>query len=344
MDIKSLPKVSIVIPCRNEENFIIDCIQSCLNSDYTKTLIEVIVCDGLSTDNTVGLIKEKFESDSRVKILINSKMTTPFALNLGIKNSYAPYVMILGAHSKISSNYIINAINVLEEKPEIGCAGGLLKNQFSDDVSKAISKAMSSTFGVGSAHFRTGLKSGFVDTVAFGVYRKNIFDEIGFFDEELTRNQDDEFNFRLLKSGYKIWLDIDSYADYFVRSSWKKLRTQYFQYGYWKVFVNTKHKIITTLRQLVPVALVLYLLFTLPVILISYSPLTILYFLFLLVYLLFVFIGSITIKPDSFLEFINVMRAIFTLHLAYGYGYLLGIVDFVIRRKRIASSYNKLSR
>jgi GT2 family glycosyltransferase len=119
---------------------------------------------------------------------------------------------------------------------------------------------MSSVFGVGNAHFRTGGKSGCVDTVAFGAYRREVFERVGFFDEELARNQDDEFNYRVVQGGFKIFLDPAIQSDYFVRGSISKLYKQYDQYGYWKVFVNKKHGAVTTLRQLAPPLWVLFLL------------------------------------------------------------------------------------
>jgi GT2 family glycosyltransferase len=103
--------------------------------------------------------------------------------------------MILGAHASLPNDYIEKCIQTFIENPEADCVGGIIINEYQDATSQAIGCAMSSSFGVGNAHFRTGNKNGFVDTVAFGMYRKEVFEKIGYFREELIRNQDDEFNF-----------------------------------------------------------------------------------------------------------------------------------------------------
>ena len=123
---------------------------------------------------------------------------------------------------------------------------------------------MSTPFGVGDAKFRTGGSAGHVDTVAFGAYRRDALEEIGLFDVALSRNQDDELNYRLLKSGWRIWFDPRISSQYHVRSTYRNLVRQYYQYGYWKVFVNLKHRTITTWRQTVPALFLLVLLERVP--------------------------------------------------------------------------------
>ena len=95
--------------------------------------------------------------------------------------------------------------------------------------------ATSSIFGVGNSYFHFSSKSRYVDTVFLGAWRKEMFYKYGGFDEELVRNQDDEFNFRLTQNGEKIWLDTSIKSIYFPRNSLKKLFKQYFQYGFYKI-------------------------------------------------------------------------------------------------------------
>jgi GT2 family glycosyltransferase len=213
------------------------------------------------------------------------------------------------------------------------CTGGVLQNEYENSTSKIIGAAMSSSFGVGNAHFRTGSKNGFVDTVAFGAYRKEIFELVGLFDEDLIRNQDDEFNYRITSNGYKIYLNSSIKCRYFVRASYLKLFKQYFQYGYWKVFVNKKHQSITTLRQLIPLFFVLFLFSWLASILISK-----LVFLFLsgfgILYLFLAFLFALK-KTKSIVSIISIMYTFFILHSSYGLGYLKGIFDFFTLHKNI---------
>jgi glycosyltransferase involved in cell wall biosynthesis len=331
------PSISVIIPCRNERDHIIPCINSVLESDYPDDKLELIVVDGKSTDQTIELISETFHSNQRIKLITNEKQTTPFALNLGIKHSTSEFIMILGAHSTISPNYIDTAIHHLMTDTTLGCAGGLLKSIATTNSSGIIATAMRSAFGVGNSHFRTGLQSGYVDTVAFGVYPRKVLDAVGYFDEELTRNQDDEMSYRLIKSGYRIYLDHTASATYYVRNSHAKLAGQQFQYGYWKVYVNKKHKAITTLRQLVPLFFLLYLI-SIPI-----GVLFPVWFTPLFLYLLIAMI--ISMKHSRKLSDVLVLAFTFpVLHISYGYGYLRGIVDFIFLNKKHIQQHTQLTR
>jgi GT2 family glycosyltransferase len=295
------------------------------------------VVDGVSNDGTLAILKEQFQHNPRVQIITNSKKTTPYALNLGIKYSKAEYVMILGAHSLLSKNYVKRCVQHLSEDVAIKCAGGLLKSISENPTTAVIAKAMSSSFGVGNSHFRTGAKSGYVDTVAFGMYPKALFDEIGFFDEDLARNQDDEMSYRILKHGYKIYLDTEISATYYVRSSLQKLASQQFQYGYWKVYVNKKHKAVTTLRQMVPLFFLFYL-FSIPLGYFSWV-----WLLPLILYTCIALIISLT-KAEKLSEAPLLFVTFFILHLSYGYGYLRGIIDFIFLNKTPLPIHSKLTR
>jgi len=328
-----LRTVSIVIPCYNENEYIIRCLDSIDKQSYPKELITTFVCDGNSTDGTQNLVKAYVLKDHSFKLLINEQKTTPHALNLGIKNSTSDVVIILGAHSELDVDFVKKSMETFSVDENIMCVGGVLENVYANDTSKTIGYAMSSPFGVGNAHFRTGTKKGYVDTVAFGAYRKEIFEKVGLFDEQLIRNQDDEFNYRITSSGYKIYLDPEIKCKYFVRASYGKLFSQYYQYGYWKVYVNKLHKTVTTGRQLVPALFVLYLLI-LPFSCIIGGPVCVFSSLFLFLYLVFAMTFA-SIKSSNPLILIKIVYTFLILHLGYGIGYLKGILDFLILGRSI---------
>lgn len=334
-------RVAVVIPCRNEENYIQKCVNSVLNSNYPKHLIEVYVVDGLSDDRTIEIVEEISKVNSNVVLLKNEKQTTPFALNIGLKYSNADVKIILGAHAEVDPDFIAENVKVLLDHPEVGCAGGIIENVYENVTARQIGLAMSSVFGVGNAHFRTGAKEGYVDTVAFGAYRKVVFEKIGYFDEDLTRNQDDEFNFRLIANGFKIYLSNKIVSKYYVRASFKKLFRQYFQYGYWKVYVNKKHKTVTTLRQLVPMFFVLYLAFGF-LLSLAIPLFFVLYFLGLIIYLSGAFYFALTISELK--DVIYVVYTFILLHLSYGLGYIKGVFDFMLLNKRPNNSASELTR
>lgn len=325
--------VAIVIPCRNEEHYIAKCLDSILRQDYPAGKLSVYVCDGKSTDTTQQIIATYCEKHPGIHLLINEKQSTPYALNLGIRSSSADIVIILGAHSELYPNYVSNCVNAFSNAPSIMCTGGIIENVYENETAEIIGKAMSSGFGVGNAHFRTGNKDGFVDTVAFGAYKRELFGKIGLFDEELVRNQDDEFNYRILANGFKIYLSKNIRSKYYVRAAYDKLYKQYKQYGYWKVYVNKKHKAITTARQLVPL---FFVLFIYGGALLSFFHLffAICYLSGLLVYKLMSFISASKVA-NGFLQIRKVMFAFLILHYAYGIGYLKGLFDFILLGKKI---------
>ena len=147
--------LTVVIPCRNEENYIAKCLDSLLACDYPKEKISVYVVDGQSDDRTQAIVREYDTKHSQIELLINKKKTTPFALNLGIEKSTSEFVAILGAHAEVSKNYFSQCVEDFQLDTKMGCTGGLLINEYEDDVSEVIGMAQSSSFGVGNAHFRT---------------------------------------------------------------------------------------------------------------------------------------------------------------------------------------------
>ena len=164
-------------------------------------------------------------------------------------------------------------------------------------------------------------------------YKREVFHKIGYFDEELIRNQDDEFNFRLLKNGFTIYLFRKIRSKYYVRASYGKLFKQYEQYGYWKVYVNKKHNTVTTLRQVVPLFFVLYLLFGVLASFFGYVYFT-LFAIGLLLYSSAGYLFAYNLSTDQF-QITNIIRVFFILHFSYGWGYLKGMIDFFVLNKTI---------
>lgn len=336
---KKNPIISVIIPCRNEENYIVNNIESILNQEYSGE-IEILVVDGMSTDSTRELVKN-FDN-SLVKLIDNPHQFTPHAMNIGVDNSEGDFFVILGGHSFLDKYFIAKNVKVLLSDETIGCSGGQIKNIYENEEGEIISKAMASKFGVGNATFRVGGEAGFVDTVAFGMYRKEVHYEIGKFDETLVRNQDDDYNFKLTKAGYKVYFDPEINSHYYVRGSYSKLWKQYFQYGYWKVFVNKKHKTVTSVRQFFPIIFVLGIIFGIILSLLSWifgALLSFAIFLYLAMAISFGFNGSNSLK-ESF----QIALVFPILHTSYGLGYLKGIIDFLILNKQPSNRSKTLTR
>lgn len=333
---------SIIIPCRNEARYIAKCLDSILSNGYPHHQLEIIVADGISSDGSDQIVKEYAEKFSCVKYLQNEMLFTPHGLNKGIEASSGEYVMILGAHAELTENYIQTCLDLFDEYPDAACVGGYVQHIAENKFSAAVAKAMSHPFGVGNAHFRTGRFEGFVDTVAFGAYRKCVFQLTGLFDESLVRNQDDEFSFRMKQHGLKILLSLRLRSLYYVRSALSKLARQYFQYGYWKVYVNRRHKAITTYRQLVPPVFVLAVIISIISIILMPSlllPALILASLYLALSLFFA--AGIA---EGIEEFAIIPWVFPVLHFSYGWGYLRGLVDFLILQRKLSDSSKSLTR
>jgi cellulose synthase/poly-beta-1,6-N-acetylglucosamine synthase-like glycosyltransferase len=336
------PSVDIVIPCLNESAYIKACVRSVLMQAYPKEKLKVWVVDGMSNDGTKEILNSMLKEESRLEVLENPERVTPVSLNLGIHAGTAEVVIILGAHAELEADFVVKNVQALSEHPDAGCAGGMILNLFENKEAEIISAAMASPFGVGNARFRTGGEAGYVDTVAFGAYRRSVLDEIGLFDEGLVRNQDDELNYRLTKNGHKIWFDPEIRSRYYVRGSYKKVFSQYRQYGYWKVFVNVKHKNITTWRQLIPFLWVCFL--------IGGGVLSVVFPVFKLAWLAGVlFYGVVGVvmavkASKAVVDFPSVMYAFILLHLAYGIGYAEGVWEFALLGRKPKRKAHQLTR
>jgi glycosyltransferase involved in cell wall biosynthesis len=254
--VNQFPSVSVIMPVRNEADFIERAILSIIKNDYPKSELEILVVDGMSDDGTREIIKKLAESDSRIQLIDNAKKTVPHAMNIALKNMKGQYFVRIDGHVEIEDDFIKNSVATLLAKEEAWLAGGYIQTVSDCYIGKAISFAMQSAVGVGNAMFRRGGYEGWVDTLAFGMHHRWILDKIGYFDEQLVRNQDDDFNMRVIKAGGKIWLSKNIKSTYYSRSSLKKHWRQYFQYGFWRIRTIQKHRQPATLRQITPVLFV----------------------------------------------------------------------------------------
>ena len=303
--------------------------------------MQVYVVDGMSEDGTRNIIEELCTHYPNLHLVDNPKQLTPFAFNMGIyAGGIVDYVQIVGARHILSKNYLHECINKLQTDPKVWGVGGQILNESVNKIGRRISAVMSSSFGVGMGNFRTMAASGYTDTVTSPMYPYWIFEKIGFFDETLIRNQDDDFNFRITEAGGKLFLIHDISLKYYVRATVGGLRKQYFQYGYWKVFVHQKHGKMTTIRQLFPPLFVFYLA-TLSLLFILPTFLQIIYIIPLGLYILGMIYFGIQVSGPAFFQTALLFPLI---HLSYGMGYILGIFDFLILRKKPSDKQKELSR
>lgn len=338
-------KLSVVIPCRNEVLYIEEClahIHACELPEQTE--MKVFVVDGMSDDGTREKILELKNKFPNVFLVDNEKQLTPYAFNLGIyAGGKVDFVQIIGARHMVTPNYLLRCIERLTKNPTDWCVGGKIINEYLNEEGEIIAATMGTKFGMGIGNFRTLNESGYTDTVTSPMYPYHVFEKIGFFDEELIRNQDDDFNFRVEKAGGKIYFDAEIALRYYVRGNFSGLRRQFYQYGYWKVYVNKKHSTFTTIRQLVPPAFVLYTCFLvltplLPSFLkgLSWTP--------LIIYFILNFYSSQQLKRETGKPILAFVKTFLILHFSYGFGYLKGMLDFLLMGKKPNEKQKRLSR
>mgnify|MGYP000856275101 FL=1 len=322
------PFVSVLIPIRNEGNYISQCLQAVTRQDYPSDLFEILISDGLSTDNTRSLVADWMKNDSRIRLFDNPKQIVPTGMNILIPKAKGEILIRVDGHCVIAKNYISNCVRHLEEE-DVDGVGGPMRSIGEDLISQVTALAMSSKFGVGNSSFRTETgQTKLADTVPFPAYTRAIIEKVGLYDEELVRNQDDEYNYRIREAGGKILLAEDVSSEYYSRGSLKKLWKQYFQYGFWKVRVLQKHPRQMSLRQFIPLGFVLALILTLFLsFLVPWGWKALLAL--LAAYLLANLSASImTASGQGFKKLLLLPLAFAIIHLSYGLGFLVGLFKF----------------
>jgi glycosyltransferase involved in cell wall biosynthesis len=245
------PTVSVVLPVRNEAEYIERSLGAVLAQDYPAELMEIIVADGASDDGTPGIVTKLIDRHPNLRLISNPEGIVATGLNRAIAQARGEIIVRVDGHCEIAADYVSRCVEHLR----LGAdgVGGPVQTVGETPLAQVIAAAMSSKFGVGDSAFRTVTgKTMLADTVPFPAYTRTIIDKAGPYDTELVRNQDDEYNYRLRKMGARILLAADVQSRYYSRSSLRSLWRQYRQYGYWKVRVLQKHPFQMSARQFVP--------------------------------------------------------------------------------------------
>lgn len=324
------PSVSLILPIRNESAYIEQGLQAILAQDYPLDCMEILIADGMSTDDT----REKIASLAAsvpglrpsVVILDNPGMIVPTGMNIALRQARGEIIVRVDGHTIIASDYVRRCVEALQ-RSDAENVGGRMNAVGENFFGKAVALATSTPFGIGNGRFHYSDREEWADTVYMGAWHRWIFGKIGLFDEELERNQDDEFNYRLRAAGGKILLSPMIKSEYAVRGSPRKLWRQYFQYGLYKVRVLQKHPRQMSLRQFVPPSFVLALLMSL-----WFFLFTKFNFLGLIVpalYLAANLLASLWTAARRGWKYFPLLPIVFAiLHLSYGTGFLIGLVKF----------------
>jgi len=326
--------ISIIIPCRNEEKFIKGAITSVLEFlDPDNIICEILLIDGMSSDNTRSIINELSAIDDRIKLLENPHKNQAAALNIGIRQATGDYFMRLDAHALYPKNYLI-LCHTTAQKTGADNVGGIVIPMISQGryCAKLVHALTTHRFGVGDSGFRTSLEPGPADTVPYGFFTKSIFKRIGLFDERLVRAQDYEFNRRINVAGGTVWLNPEIRVEYFNQPTlWRFLKKIFVQDAPYNAYMWYLAHYTFAFRHAVPG------IFTLCIILGGAFSLVFWWvsWLFLAVaglYGLLAITASVqlALRHKQLLHVFLLPMSFFLFHFIYGWGLLIGILRLLL--------------
>jgi glycosyltransferase involved in cell wall biosynthesis len=329
------PVISVILPCRNEERFIGPCLDSFLDTQWPKDRLELLVVDGQSNDRTGDIVRHYTKKYPWIRLIENPKRIVPTALNLGIKAATGDIVVRMDAHVVYPPEYLTKLVTALETSGADN-VGPMVRTLPANNtaMAAAIATALSHPFGVGNSYFRIGApEARWVDTVPFGCWKREVFNRIGLFDEDLVRNQDEELNYRLIRQGGRVRLCPDVVAYYYARESPRLAARMLYQYGYFKPLVARKIGRIVTLRQLAPPAFVLAL--GIGVLLsMAWPPARLGLTALVLTYLAAAVAAAAGTIRSRGLECAAALVVVFPiLHVSYGFGFLRGLWSLLVGRR-----------
>ncbi|HYC54803.1 MAG TPA: glycosyltransferase family 2 protein [Candidatus Binatia bacterium] len=335
-----LPLVSVIIPMRNEQDWIQRCLGSVLAQDYPPDRMEVLVADGMSTDRSPQMLAALSASDPRVKVIANPGLIVPTGLNMAIAAARGEIIARVDAHTVLEPDYLRRGVELLQ-RTGASNVGGPMICRGGGPIATAIARAMHSRFGIGAQfHFATDEVA--CDTVYMGMWPKAVFERVGLFDAELVRNQDDELSYRIRKSGGTIVVSPVMRSLYQNRESWKALARQFYQYGVWKVRVLQKHPRQMSVRHFVPPAFQAAIVAAL-VLGMVWSPMLLLGAAALATY--FVFVLMVAARGQgSLAEKGRFALALALIHHCWAAGFLVGLVRFAGRWRQPEPEPPRLSR
>lgn len=325
--------MSVIVCCRNEEEYIKKCIESLENQKGLSGDIEILIIDGMSEDKTVEIVNEIKLKSNNIKLYFNRQKFKPPAVNLGFSNAKGKYIAICDAHTTYDEYYLSNCLKILNENPEVWCSGGPIVSVGQSNFGKAVALAMSSFIGVGNAKHRFAEYEGYAEMACFPLFRREVIEKVGFYDEFFIINHDDEYCYRLRKAGGKVFLSPLAKSYYFVRNTPASLFKQYYTYGYWQIAFLMKHKLPISIRQLVPFSfLTAVILFFILGIIFNNVVLSILLPLIYVIILTIISLRFLVHNKISVLIYLPF--AVMILHNAYAIGFYAGIFRFVIFKKK----------
>lgn len=320
-------EVAIVIPTLNEERFISRCLNSIIKQTYEFEKMDVMIIDGGSNDKTKDIVAEYQKSHQNIRFIENKKKIQSVAFNIGLKKSTAPYIIRLDAHAEYDSKYISLCIENLKQDEKRGNVGGRLNIlPFNQSIWAQTNAILNhSRFGIGGAAFRVSNEAHNTDSVPFGAFPRKVIDQIGGMREDLPRGEDNEYNSRIRKAGYKIFFDPNIISSYFARPTLGASCKQMYANGNSIGYLYYIDREAIGIRHLVPLLFVVSGLFSI-IISVLWSPFCYVFCGGLALYLIADAMASIMGAKDNVKCTLPLFILFFCVHVSYGMGTIAGLI------------------
>lgn len=316
---------SLLLVVRNEEQYIGPLLKAALIQDFPQESYEIIVVDGNSSDRTIAIVHEFMQlHPGRINLFHNEKQTLPTGWNIGIHSAKGQYIIRIDGHGHIPVDFLTKNYRVIQKNPKISCVGGIVKTEGIGFWGKVNSYVYSHPFGVGNSMFRITSEGyeGYVDTVPYGAYSREVFQKVGYFDESLKRNEDLEFHARIRRSGGKFYLSSTIVSTYFVRNTLRGLIHKSLADGKWNMIASRRGSGVLRIRHLIPLLTVLLGMILIGLSIVHFS------FLILLVIMIIIYFVILILSSYGIVEkrgkryLLPCMVSFFLLHITRGIGSL----------------------
>lgn len=329
--------VSFVMPVLNERAYLEHAVKSVLAQDVDGPT-ELVLALGPSSDGTTALAERLAAGEPRLRIVHNPDADIPVGLNAAIRASRHPTIIRVDAHSELSPGYARRAIQTLERTGAAN-VGGVMRADGRTPFQAAVARAYNSPVGLGGGSYHGGTREGAAESAYLGVMRRSVLEEVGLFDESIRRGEDWELNLRIRQAGHTVWFDPQLAVTYWPRESWIRLARQFRSTGAWRGELVRRYGRRNGVRFFAPPALLVILALAVVVALLQLTGVLAGFagliasavYLPLIAYALLVIAmalapGRPTDPPRSPRERIWTLAVLPTMHLAWGLGFLTGVL------------------
>lgn len=325
------PLCTIIIPCYNEQEFILHAVHAAMGQDYPPDRVEILVVDGRSTDRTRVIVGALARKDPRVRLIDNPARIQSAGMNAAIRRARGDVICRMDAHAEYPATYLARSVEVLRQTGALN-VGGAARPKHKTEFQRAMCAALSSPLGVGGSAYRSPDREGYVESVFNGTFRREAFETAGLYDPEAVTNEDAELNQRIIALGGSIYLSRTIVAHYYPRSDLLGLARQYFKYGEGRARTLVKHRHLMSLRPVIPCLMVCTF-----ITLIVASALTRLALpalaLAIICYGCLIIAGSaIAARREGAAVAAKLLLIFPTMHLSHGLGMLRGLARYLPRR------------